>query len=103
MPAGAAVKGVGGKKGKSGRKSKAEELGATKLFQDSVPLSARKKIISNLTLVACGDDAKAAVSAATFLFGYLYGKPTERHEVSNPDGSPILAPIAEALQKVYGG
>ena len=30
------------------------------------------------------------------------GKPTEKVEHSNPDGSPLLSPIAEALAKVYG-
>lgn len=31
-----------------------------------------------------------------------FGKPTEKHEHSNPDGSPLLAPVADALTKIYG-
>lgn len=31
------------------------------------------------------------------------GKPKETVEHSNPDGSPLLQPVAEALTKVYGG
>jgi hypothetical protein len=59
-------------------------------------------VVKNLAKIASGKDAKAAVSAATLLLGYAYGKPTERHEHSNPDGSPLLQPVAEAMVKVYG-
>lgn len=31
------------------------------------------------------------------------GKPKETVEHQNPDGSPLLAPVADALMKVYGG
>lgn len=31
-----------------------------------------------------------------------FGKPKEQLEHSNPDGSPLLAPVADALTKIYG-
>lgn len=31
-----------------------------------------------------------------------FGKPKEQVEHSNPDGSPLLAPVADALTKIYG-
>lgn len=99
---GAAVKGVGGKKGRSGRKSKAEELGVQEWFDKNLPDSARVAIVKNLVRIAKGQDDKAAVSAATMLFSYTFGKPKERVEHSNPDGSALLAPVAEAMVKVYG-
>lgn len=30
------------------------------------------------------------------------GKPTEHHEHSNADGSPLLQPVADAMTKIYG-
>lgn len=89
MAAGAAVKGVGGKKGRSGRKSRAEELGLKELLEDAFSSKDRKLVVENLCSIAKGDDAKAAVSAATLLFGYTFGKPTEKHELSGKNGGPI--------------
>lgn len=31
-----------------------------------------------------------------------FGKPKDQVEHSNPDGSPLLAPVADALTKIYG-
>lgn len=89
MAAGAAVKGVGGKKGRSGRKSKAEELGLVALLEESFPLADRRLVIQNLANIAKGDDPKAAVSAAGLLLGYAFGKPTEKHEVGGEGGGPL--------------
>lgn len=102
MLTGAAVKGVGGKKGRSGRKTKAQELGLSALLNSTFGLEKRKAVIEHLAAIAVGDDPKAAVSAASLLLGYTYGKPTEKHEHSNADGSPLLSPIADALTKIYG-
>lgn len=93
----------GGQKGRSGRKSKAEELGVQEFFDKHLTTGDRVAIIENLVMIARGDDAKAAVSAATMLFNYSFGKPKERVEHSNPDGSALLAPVADAMVKVYGG
>lgn len=91
-----------GVKGRSGRKSKAEELGLVALLENSFGMEKRKAVVENLATIATGDDAKAAVSAAALLLGYTYGKPTEKHEISNPDGTPLLSPVADALTKIYG-
>lgn len=92
----------GGKRPNSGRKSKAEELGLSTLIDGRIPEEKRGKIIDNLYKFAIGSNPKAAVSAATLLLAYMYGKPTEKHEISNPDGTPLLAPVADALTKIYG-
>lgn len=89
MPYGAAVKGVGGAKGRSGRKSRAEELGLQSLLENAFTLQDRQDIFQNLTRIAKGDDAKAAVSAAQLLFGYAFGKPTEKHVLSGENNGPI--------------
>lgn len=93
----------GGAKGRSGRKSKAEELGAQEWFNKNLVDADRKGILINLIRIAKGKDDKAAVSAASMLFNYAFGKPKEKVEHSNPDGSPLLEPVAQALLKAYGG
>lgn len=93
----------GGKPGRSGRKSKAEELGLSSLLEEVFGLERRKAVIEKLATIAIDcPDPKAAVSAAALLLGYTFGKPTEKHEHANPDGSPLLQPVAEAMMKVYG-
>lgn len=79
----------GGKKGRSGRKSKAEELGLLSLLESSFTLEDRRAVLQNLTEIAKGNDPKAAVSAASLLFGYAFGKPKESLEHSGKDGGPI--------------
>lgn len=58
----------------------------------------REAVIRSLHSKALEGNEKAAA----LLLSYAYGKPTERVEHSNPDGSPLLSPIADALTKVYG-
>jgi len=82
-----------GVKGKSGRKTKAQEIGLTKLLESSFTLKDRQEVIGNLCAIAKGQDPKAAVSAASLLFGYAYGKPTEKHEHSGEDGGPITLKV----------
>lgn len=78
----AGIPGAGGKKGRSGRKSKAEELGLVALLENSFGLEKRQAVIERLADIATGHDPKAAVSAASLLFGYAYGKPREHVELS---------------------
>lgn len=94
---------TGGRRPGAGRKSKAEELGLVALLEESFSIDDRRAVIQNLTTIAKGSDLKAAVSASSLLLAYAYGKPTEKHEHSNPDGSSLLAPVAEAMVKIYGG
>jgi hypothetical protein len=91
---GAAVKGVGGRKGRSGRKSKSVELGLPALLEEAFTWQDRRDVIQNLKRIATGQDDKAAVSAATLLMNYTFGKPTEKHTHSGSDGGPIRISVA---------
>ena len=88
----------GGKKGRSGRKSKAEEMDLSGLLDRVWTLEDREDVIKALHAKAVDGNDKAAA----LLLSYAYGKPTERIEHSNPDGSPLLSPVADALIKIYG-
>lgn len=87
---------AGGKKGRSGRKSKAEELGLSALLESAFTTKDREEVVQNLTKIAKGSDAKAAVSAASLLMGYAYGKPTEKHEHGGSGGGPIVVRVEYA-------
>lgn len=102
MPAGAAVKGVGGKKGRSGRKSKAEELGLVALLNRCVTIKDREACLKKLAEDCKSKDFHERHESRKLLLAYVYGKPTEHHEHANPDGSPLMAPVADALTKIYG-
>jgi hypothetical protein len=92
----AGIKGKGGVKGKSGRKSKAEEMGLAALLEEAFTPADRKEVIQNLSKIAKSTDFKAAVSAASLLLGYTYGKPTEKHEHSGNGGGPIVLKVTYA-------
>jgi len=76
----------GGARPGAGRKSKIAELGIIGLLDERLTIEKRRKIIDNLYQLAIGDNPKAAVGAASFLFAYAYGKPTEhiQHEILDP-------------------
>lgn len=88
----------GGKKGKSGRKSKAEEMGLAGLLDRVWPLQDREDVIKALHAKAVDGNEKAA----SLLLAYAYGKPPERIQHENPDGTALLSPVAEAIVKIYG-
>lgn len=71
-----------GVKGRSGRKTKAQELGLVALLESSFTLEDRRAVIENLAKIAKSDEFKAAVAAASLLLGYAYGKPKESVEIS---------------------
>lgn len=79
----------GGKRPGSGRKSKAEEFGLPILIDSRLSQEKWGKVIDNLYKFAVGSNPKAAVSAASLLLGYKFGKPTEKHEHGGADGGPI--------------
>lgn len=85
MAFGAAVKGVGGKKGRSGRKTKAEEFGLAALLDKAWSKSDRIEVIQ--TLHSQAKDGNT--SAASLLLAYAYGKPTEKHEHGGEGGGPL--------------
>lgn len=83
----------GGVKGRSGRKSKAEELGLSALLDECFGIEDRKAVFQNLARIAKGDDDKSAVSASSLLLAYAYGKPTEKHEHSGESGGPMVLKV----------
>lgn len=83
----AGIKGnSGGKKGRSGRKSKAEEMGLVALLDKCWTQAAREKCIKTLATQA----NRGEIEAVKLLMSYTFGKPTERHEHSGtPEGAPL--------------
>jgi hypothetical protein len=69
----AGVKGKGGVKGRSGRKSKAEELGLTALLDECWTVDSRKKTIKKLASLANAGN----LEAIKILMAYTFGKPKE--------------------------
>lgn len=102
MPAGAAVKGVGGKKGRSGRKSKAEEMGLVALLNRCFTERDRENCIKQLALDCDSAEFSVRHESRKLLLAYTFGKPTEKHQHENSDGTPLLSPVADALTKIYG-
>lgn len=88
----------GGRRANAGRKSKAEELELAGLLDRVWTLQDREDVIRALHARAIDGNEKAA----SLLFAYAYGKPPERIQHENPDGTALLSPIADALTKIYG-
>ena len=88
----------GGRRPNAGRKSKAQEMGLSALLDRVWTIENRKSVIKTLHQKALEGNEKAAA----LLLSYAYGKPTERVEHSNPDGTALLSPVAAALAKIYG-
>lgn len=88
----------GGARPNAGRKPKAREEELSALLSRVWKPEDRENVIKALHAKAADGNEKAA----SLLLSYAYGKPTERVEHSNPDGSNLLTPIAEALTKIYG-
>lgn len=81
----------GGKKGRSGRKSKAEEMGLAALLDECFPLEERKKLLKVL-LQAATRAPLFNIEAAKLLLAYTYGKPVDKQEHTGADGAPLLPP-----------
>lgn len=88
----------GGRRPNAGRKSRAQEMGLSALLDRVWSIENRKAVIKTLHQKAMDGNEKAAA----LLLSYAYGKPTERVEHSNPDGTALLSPVADALTKIYG-
>jgi len=83
----------GGKKGRSGRKSKAEELGLVATLEKCFSAEERETCIQKLV-----DDCKSDVfserhEARKLLMAYTFGKPTEKHEHGGEGGGPITVKV----------
>jgi len=80
---------MAGKVGRSGRKSKADELGLQSLLDRAWPESKRVKFFSELAKLAENPRTLTGMEAGKLLAAYTYGKPTERVEHSGNDEKPI--------------
>lgn len=96
MASGAAVKGVGGKKGRSGRKSRAEELGLQALLDQCFTPEARAACIRKLAEDCEASDFHQRHESRKLLLAYAFGKPTEKHEHSGEGGGPITLKVIYA-------
>src|SRR5688572_4842344 len=80
----------GGKKGRSGRKSKAEEMGLAALLDKCWTPAAREKCVRALATKA----SKGDLEAVKLLLAYTFGKPRESVDVNQ---------VSEVIFKVVYG
>lgn len=93
-------KGFGGAIPGSGRKTKAEEFGLARLLDECWTTEQRKEVITKLHEYAISGE-KSAVSAATLLLAYAYGKPKEHVRVDVVDFKKLAAETLAELQDEY--
>ena len=98
MPHGAAVKGVGGKKGRSGRRSKAEELGLVALLDRCFTREDREACIQKLAEDCKSDDFHERQEARKLLLAYTFGKPKEHVEHAGEGGGAIEVIVTHVSQ-----
>lgn len=79
----------GGARPGAGRKPNALKADHAALFDAAWPLDRRRAAVQRLAEIVEGADFELALKAAEILFNRVYGKPTERKEVSGPEGGPI--------------
>lgn len=93
---------MAGVKGRSGRKPEAKQQRFDELINKCWTDESRQQVLNKL-IEDCGSKLFSERNEARkLLFAYTFGKPTEKHEHSNPDGTSLLQPVAEAMVKVYG-
>lgn len=76
----------GGAKGRSGRKSKAEELGLAALLDECWTEADRKACLKKLASNARTGD----MESIKLLMAYAYGKPVDRKEIKGADDLPVI-------------
>lgn len=85
----AGIPGSGGKKGRSGRKSKAEEMGLMALLDKCWTKKDREECILALAVTASNPASDDRMDAVKLLMSYAFGKPKEKVEHGGADGLPI--------------
>lgn len=75
----------GGKKGKSGRPTKAAELGLQRLLDECWTMTQRRECIRTLAKKAQSGD----MESTKLLLSYAYGKPVEKKEHSGNPNAPM--------------
>jgi hypothetical protein len=79
----------GGAKGRSGRKSKAEELGLAALLDKCFNQKAREDCILTLAQDCASEDFHTRQESRKLLLAYTFGKPKEQVSHVGEDGGAI--------------
>jgi hypothetical protein len=82
-------KAKGGARPGAGRKPSAIKLEHAALFDAAWPLERRKAAVHRLSQIAETGEDELALKAIELLLNRVYGKPTERKEVTGDGGGPI--------------
>lgn len=92
--------GHGGRRPNAGRKSKAEEMGLAALLDKCFTQRDRKALFLALKRKALQEDDMESMK---LILAYLYGKPTEKREVTGADGGPMVIEIRYTNANPDGG
>ncbi len=79
----------GGARPGAGRKPNAAKAEHAALFDAAWPLDRRIKAVARLADMVETAESDVALKAAEILLNRVYGKPTERKELSGPEGRAI--------------
>jgi len=87
------VKGQSGNPGGRPRKPEVVSAFLEAIVKDANgnTINRREEIMAALYTVATTRGSKEQIKAAELLLAYDLGKPTERHEISGPDGGPLAS------------
>lgn len=90
---------MSGKAGRSGRKSKAEELGLRELLDKCVTPKQREELFKELHALATSKTRdRVKIESMKLMLAYLYGTPRQSVELTGENGGPL-----EVLVKGYVG
>lgn len=90
---------MAGQKGRSGRKTKAAELGLQRLLHKCWGKTDRENAVKKLAELA----SKGHLEAIKLLMAYTYGKPIQRMELPTEDGAIVPITIVEVVRKNGSG
>jgi hypothetical protein len=80
---------MAGTKGKSGRRTKAEELGLPALIEDVIGEAGKKALVKKIY-----DQGRAgSFPHQQLLMHYMFGKPTDKLDITTKGGKVSLNPI----------
>jgi hypothetical protein len=90
---------MAGQIGRSGRKSKAEEMGLKALLDECVTVNERRGLFNELKRLARGR-GKTKLEAIKLLLAYLYGTPRQSVEVTGDESAPLQIVIKYADHRI---